>query len=340
MLDSGRIGPLSPVANLLKTVSKVLFDSTNTRVDQTQTGKTPQIGDKTLPSLPDTAKVKDVGNPSFESLLPIKILESPLLMQSEWAWKRLIATVLDTVMSTQSSDNQPTNFQAGDLPQSQLQGFATALDDALPRVSSESIIRQQSPEQSAPGPYETAVKLLWSILTLPEGHGGDKSQVWHTELHGKLVQGPVVQFADLHHSQFHEHLSPTAQQWFIDDRLTASVQTDPYVRIGQGIFLPMANEEQPIQDAYRWKAKKQTKITSQGKLVHRIQFDFHVADNPVRCTVTSAKPTLFIHFDSDDAFLRKDLKQGASALSIPLQKAGWHVEQWTVSAFQDWTEES
>ncbi len=478
-MDSPRVGPLTPIGNLLKSVSKVLFDPNGRPINETKPGAS---GATARPS----AKAPEIGEDMQESKyssvksMPAGILARPILMQSEWAWKRLIASFLDSEnlflnemsseppspSSTQATDDTPSTLadpstspnmkseleavnlalttsgihagidgqDAADtfLPLWTVVGEPSAIGAPLtdltsssppdganlpalaPSVNSESNIGSPSDRQSintkpvvdplleiqnlnsetvmssllgmqnvshesassvlqgvpnADIPsneaslfqassnrggdpnrmnfsqitpqttlngnhqYETAIKTLWSMLTAASGQTG--KEVWRTEVRGLNEKGPVVEFAKLNHSDFQGLLPQTVQQWVIEDRLTSCVQTDAYEQIGQGMFFLPDQTGRTERQAVRWQAKKQTRITGRGKLIHRIQFDLRVNQQPVRCILTSAKPSLLVHFDADDIHLQEHLKQGQSVMERTLIAIGWRIENWTVSTFHD-----
>ena len=73
-------------------------------------------------------------------------------------------------------------------------------------------------------------------------------------------------------------------------------------------------------------------------MIHRIQLDLKVNNQPVKCTIISAKPSLVVHFDTNDIHIQKHLSMGQSAIERTLGMAGWHLDKWSVSAYDDGVE--
>jgi hypothetical protein len=331
-MDGSGIGPIAPAVKLIKNISKVLLDPSGKQVDKSsrnapvekslQKSEGPAINiDKTPEKFP-----------SIESLLPVKILANPLLMRSEWAWKRLLVTAMEARVGLLTEATETRAEVAESKP-----GAPVSATVDLPVKPGEvrDVQNLATPVKIASATagisrYEAAVKILWSILV--DVSGGKSRDSWRTEVTDIHSKGPVVQFSQLQHGDL-QHLSPVAQQWVIEDRMTSSVQVDSYERAGQGLFIPPGHSGRLGQVGHRYYARKQTRITGRGKLVHRIQFDFRVNDQPVRCTITSAKPSLLVHFDTNSASLRVHLEIGREGISKVLINQGWQLEQWSVSPF-------
>ncbi len=325
-MDSPRVGPLSPALNLIKNVSKVFLDPSGNPIDASSKPSSANIGQPNSQGPVEQMDARLQKFTSLESLLPIKILGSPVLMRSEWAWKRLIATALEA--GSYTSSDTASGFKAKVL----FEGWESQISTA-PKTSP---TKESASSPSAPKTdlrYESAVKLLWTLLASASdsSSGLDSWRIETPRLHEK---GPLVEFSNLNQADI-KQLSAGVKQWVIKDRLTSSVQFGAYERIGQGMFFPSSAPGLPKSVAYRYQARKQTRITGRGKLVHRIQFEMRVNNQPIRCTLTSMKPTLWVHFDTDDDLLKKHLTIGQEILTLTLKGTGWNLEQWTVSSYED-----
>jgi hypothetical protein len=320
-MDSSGVGPITPAVKLIKSVSKLFLDPSKKQIDKTQHDAAVNTSLQKNERL--SAKIDETNEkfPSVEALLPVKILASPLLMRSEWAWKRLLATALET------SDEQLADTR-GDAAISSASNHVQRAENVEPT----SVIQNGIASSQVNTKYEAALKVLWSILA--DVSDENRRDSWRTTVQDLHSKGSIVEFSQLHHGDINQ-LPPVARQWMIEDRLISSVQMDSYELIGQGLFLLPSQSGRTEQVAHRFHARKQTRITGRGKLVHRIQFDIRVNDKPVRCTIISAKPSLLVHFDTNDILLEKHLTRGQERVAEVLKNEGWQLMQWSVSDFSE-----
>lgn len=170
---------------------------------------------------------------------------------------------------------------------------------------------------------------LWHVLrALAATSDEDAKPLWKDPPRVRLLQ-----FSSMTREEFDK--SPeVVQSWLLADRLTSSVQTDPFERQGQGVFLLPPRGIDERYQAIRWTGARQTRVTSVGRLVHRLKFEFIVHQQPVQCTMIAAKPTLLVHFETNDFKLQTHLATGGSVLPEILLQLGWHIEQWSVSTLE------
>lgn len=320
-MDSSGVGPITPAVKLIKSVSKLFLDPSKKQIDKTQHDAAVNASLRKNEQLSTKTDETNAKFPSVETLLPVKILASPLLMRSEWAWKRLLTTALETSAK-----------QLADTPSDAAKSSGSNRSQGGVSVEPTSVTQNGLASSQANTKYEAALKVLWSILA--DVSDENRQDSWRTTVQDLHSKGSIVEFSQLHHGDIN-HLSPAAQQWMIEDRLISSVQMDSYERIGQGLFLLPSQSGRTDRVAHRFHARKQTRITGRGKLVHRIQFDIRVNDKPVRCTIISAKPSLLVHFDTNDIKLEKHITRGQERVAEVLKNEGWQLMQWSVSPFSE-----
>lgn len=255
----------------------------------------------------------------LEKFIPIQILSDPLLMKAEWAWKQVLFHQMqsfrnETVITSETLHVQSPerNLQVEEAPAGQV------AESLLP---SEEILPSQ------------LLQVLWDTLASQTLHASD----WKTSWTGLVPKTSLLAFKDVTLKDIQTQTSSSFKEWVLNDRLISSVRQDEYERYGQGVFFPESTHslfESNRREVVRWRASKHTRVTGQGRLIHRVQLELMVKEAPLICTVIASNPLLFIHFSTDHVALRTHLQGGLEALSSILQKHGWQLRQWTISDSQ------
>lgn len=235
---------------------------------------------------------------SADGRLPFEILNDSRLANSEWAWRNLL--------------------------------FA-AFQSASTEVDSTS---GSSPMPEDPVQVEQGTKVLWTLLSnlssqTPLPFQTTSQPSWQSAWKGEVPENHLIPFRTISKEKWDQQ-NETVKRWVLQDRLVSSVQTSPYERSGAGMFFPR-EEGRPSEPTVRWTARRQTKLASQGRLVHRIEFEVMVGADLLKCTMTSSTPTLLLHFETDNQRLRNHLSAGKQIVQPLLSKHGFELHQWSVS---------
>jgi hypothetical protein len=307
-MDPTKIDGAFPSTNILNRTGKIDF---STRVDPAGTSPThlkPEANSKTSSTPIKPAEVASSQYVDADTYLPIEILKETRIATAESAWRNLLLTVVQSMAKSATSDVSKTSVQN---QENELSGMD------LPVHSS----------------VEEGTKTLWSLLATASH---DTAQVTgQTSWKGTVPDSTILPFRLVNHDML-EKQNKTVQHWVVQDRLVSSVQTTPYERSGAGLFFPPPiHSEQSTQQAVRWRAARQTKVGSNGRMVHRIQFEMMLGTDPVKCSLTCALPTLLLHFETNNERLRLHLSAGKDIIQPLLSRQGYELHQWTVSHIED-----
>jgi hypothetical protein len=273
---------------------------------------------------------------ALERHLPLRILQNPLLLKAEWAWKLLVLQQLahfpqevpveqpmentNKAMQEEPTQTQATQTQATQTQATQTQATAAAAVSGQP---------EQNPIiQLAEG----AVRELWTLLSSLDAQAADNRRP-QVQMEMR-VASPLLPFAAMNQDTILLAKQKTdaerLQSWVLRDRLVASVLDNPYERVGGGLFfLPPLNPDDTVRRGIKWEAQRQTRMGATGKLMHRVRIELEVQRQPLTCIITAQRPQLLVHFVSADAHLLRHLEQGAPLLTDPLAACGWDLVQWT-----------
>lgn len=186
--------------------------------------------------------------------------------------------------------------------------------------------------------FETVVRQLWSALTAGLPRSGHESLSMSMDFQ---TDPPLLPFSAMTHETIAQASSKTDEQkltnWVIQDRLTAGVVDHPYERSGAGLVFidPPQQPDKPPYRAVKWRAHRQTRMGSGGKLIHRIRLDLEFQGQGVTCVITAQRPQLFVHFLSNHTRLLDHLQNGPKVVTEPLAKCGWELIGWTVGRPDD-----
>ncbi|WP_067617277.1 hypothetical protein [Alicyclobacillus acidiphilus] len=275
---------------------------------------------------------------ALERHVPLQILQNPQLLKAEWAWKLL---VLQQLFQQDAADPLLQPSESGSVNASSPDQAAHVSEHVSAQVSTADSpesepLSQPSTEtvpvsSSEPSQLEMVVKQLWNVLA-------SVSSDSHTPTASLNIRtdSPLLPFSSMSRDIIEEASSKADKQkltnWVVRDRLTSSVIDNPYERSGGGLlFIDSPRPERPPYRAAKWHARRQTRMGSGGKLIHRIRFDFEVQGHAVTCLITAQRPQLFVHFLSDHENLLKHLKNGPGVVAEPLAKVGWELQGWTVA---------
>ena len=242
---------------------------------------------------------------AFDAQLPLAILKSPLLQKVEWAWRRVVGELLDSMLSGGA------NFvESGKLTQ------ARAMPNPTPRASQVLTNLWENISNLASGDQQQAPKSSWVSIS------GDERL---------LIPYSTVTQATLMLQ------TPREQALILQDRLLTGVEYQAYERIGNGVYLlPQTGQSKGRpdvrRDAVNWKAQRQTRIGSRGQVVHRLQLDVAVNQHPLRCIITASHPTLIVHFATNDLHLQDVLQAGVTPLTATVRATGWNLDKLTVGS--------
>ncbi|SDW29877.1 hypothetical protein SAMN04489725_10424 [Alicyclobacillus hesperidum] len=262
---------------------------------------------------------------SLEQHIPYRLLQNPIWLKAEWAWKALLVQHLFTSHSAVSNTHLE---QQRTLPSVDEENIPVE-DGAI--MSGEAVATSQSEQVNH---FERAVQALWGILS-------DASESSSTTKEVSLqmqTDPPLLPFASVGNEVFAQAHSAAdrrrIEHWTLQDRLTAAVMDNAYERRGAGLFF-LPGQDKPPYRAVKWEAERRTRIGHAGKLVHRIQIDLEVNGSPVTCLITAQRPQMFVHFTSDNLSIHQYLADGRQALQKPLAQHGWELAGWSVSTHEE-----
>jgi hypothetical protein len=264
----------------------------------------------------DSARVAGASTASLGQLLPISILQSPTLMRTEWAWRRL---VLDAVMQTKNDAPENSASQAG--------VEANASMEATVSTSSGAGQGMQLGMQSL---LEKSLQTLWNHLDV----FSQATQRAPQEIHwpGDLPDASVQAFAHLQKADI-DKLDTSQRAAVLLDRMEAATKTETDPRIGSGFYFPGVptgiTAGGTDRKVVRWQAQRQTRVTRTGQVVYRLKLNIEVSGRPVEITFLSAKPTLAVHIKTDDSQLRRRVEAPDASILTVLHGLGWQVDNWS-----------
>lgn len=262
---------------------------------------TPQgLGGKTAEeagALRDTARIAGQPTASLAELLPLSILQSPQMMRTEWAWRRL---VIDAWMRQQGTD-------------------ATTAAKPATNVSQPEVLQR-------------GIQSLWQQLDHLSQTNAQASATLHWP--DDMPQQPVTPFAALSEADTRK-LPAQHKAGVVLDRLQGAAATPTDPRTGSGLFFPgLVIPQLPPGEAHkavRWQAERQTRITKTGQIVYRLKVNLDVSGRPVEITFLSAKPSLSVHIKTPDHHLRRRIDQPDAGIAATLRALGWNVDNWSAS---------
>ncbi|GMA58972.1 hypothetical protein GCM10025858_34750 [Alicyclobacillus sacchari] len=165
---------------------------------------------------------------SLEQHVPYQLLQNPLWLKAEWAWKVLLVQHMFT--SAAAAANSPLKQQ---------QTLPVVNEPAI--AQNEHAVRMpgtadEASESEQPGNFERVIQGLWSILTEAS------EPVASSKLVSLRMQTdpPLLHFASVGNEIFAQAHSTAdrrqIERWTLQDRLTAAVIDNPYERYGAGLF--------------------------------------------------------------------------------------------------------
>lgn len=194
---------------------------------------------------------------------------------------------------------------------------------------------QLNNQAEAAGIHETqnnAMKLLWN--TLVKYGAGESAQVWKLDWAVSDLQGKVVPFSNFKMDHL-DKLPARVKDWIVADRLLASTnQSNPKIT-GEGLYFTVPRNAENRKSAVRWKAERQTKLTSTHALVHRLAIEVQVGTSPVKVTMVASEPTILVHIATNDMTLRKTFQDTLDRVQKSIQGLGWTVDRATVGPLTD-----
>jgi hypothetical protein len=294
--------------------------ATNAATSSTARGVTPEEA-KTVA---DSARIAGASTASLGQLLPVSILQSPTLMRTEWAWRRL---VLDALMQMMNDAAENSASQAG-------VGASKSMEATLSTLAGGGQGKEPGIQPGIqPGMealLEKSLQTLWNHLDVLS----QATQRAPQEINwpGALPDAPVQAFAHLQKVDI-DKLDTSQRAVVLLDRMEAATKTETDPRVGSGFFFPGVptgvTEGGTDRKAVRWQAQRQTRVTRTGQIVYRLKLNIEVSGRPVEITFLSAKPTLAVHIKTDDSRLRRRVEAPDASILAVLHGLGWQVDNWS-----------
>ncbi|MDQ0190577.1 flagellar hook-length control protein FliK [Alicyclobacillus cycloheptanicus] len=215
----------------------------------------------------------------LESMLPVEILKSPVLMRSEWAWRSLVSQLYaQLVMKPTASAPAEEQTSAAATPGGEAASSSTApapTEQPASAAATPGGKAASSPIEPAPAQEQTSAPAAPAVAaaSVPaSGNGGQETPeagsvsgraalqgairlLWDTLAQGAAANGtdtvhvtwpegsppPVVPFAAMDREIVAQSSHPdTLQSWVLSDRLVSSVRMDGSPQVGGGLFFPYA----------------------------------------------------------------------------------------------------
>lgn len=254
---------------------------------------------------------------TLEATLPIEILRSPVLMRTEWAWRRLLVEL--TIGKGEAQSNPETPLLPKELPRStegnhSVQAYQPTVQSPLPQASPPPLV-------------EVAVKVMWQTLMSLTARPSQSD--WNTQLPPPFEPGMVIPFTDMTVEHLSKNVPDKVKEWTEADRLVGSTRTPDAPQVGGGLFVLPESIGQRM-NAVRWEAERRTRVTNQGQQVHQLILTVSVDNFPVKIQLLCAKPSLTVRLETNHPDLKQRVEPHLGDAQAALNGIGWRLDRWSL----------
>jgi hypothetical protein len=241
----------------------------------------------------------------LEQVLPLAILQSPKLVQAEWAWRRLLTEA-----------DQQAAVHDGNSPNA-----SSAENVLLPR----------------------AIRVLWDAMSQVAERTAqvETVRIPGSLLHDAPVQatssdgGTLLSFHALKREHVEKIGSDPVRSMVLEDRWANVTRTSDAPLCGSGLWVPAPLPPgQGSTAGVRWEVERYTRPGKQGQSVHRLRLVVPYDGQPVAVQFVCAYPSVSVHVSTDDEALQQRLRESSSRVAEALSTLGWRLDQWSVGAWE------